>query len=185
MALRVNNGTNPKLSLLGIDMLGYVFGVQAKSCAGIGVLVITKATYDAPRVFFYVVNLAHPFFVGAVIIRAAHTESVGWVGASSEAPVSFVSGYANPAQSTTSEIGVSCGGYKNHTKEAAIMATTLTQVTPNFEFRFLALSRSDMQAKPCRVSVQATSEKEARRVLAPHFILSLAARLPVQEVAHV
>ncbi|WP_455845790.1 host cell division inhibitor Icd-like protein [Pantoea agglomerans] len=65
------------------------------------------------------------------------------------------------------------------------MATTLTQATPNFEFRFLALSRADMQAKPCRVSVQATSEKEARRVLAPHFILSLAARLPVQEVRHV
>ena len=60
------------------------------------------------------------------------------------------------------------------------MATTLTQATPKFQFRFLALSRADMLAKPCRVSVEAISEKEARRILAPHFILSLAARLPVQ-----
>jgi hypothetical protein len=109
---------------------------------------------------------------------------VGWMGAEKSAPVSDNAGYANPVQSTTSEIGVSGGGIKYQLSEAAIMATTLTQATSKFEFRFLALSRADMLAKPCRVSVEATSEKEARRVLAPHFILSLAARLPVQEVAH-
>lgn len=158
---------------------------SAKSGDRIGVLVMLSATYDAPSVFFYVVNLTHPFFSDAVIIRAAHEVMVGWMGAEKSAPVSDNAGYANPVQSTTSEIGVSGGGIKYQLSEAAIMATTLTQVTPNFEFRFLALSRADMQAKPCRVSVQATSEKEARRVLAPHFILSLAARLPVQEVAHV
>ncbi|MDI9769105.1 host cell division inhibitor Icd-like protein [Pantoea dispersa] len=156
----------------------------AKSSAGIGLPVITKATHDAPSVFFCVLNLSHPFFSDAVIIRAAYKVMVGWVVASSEAPVSFVSGKTNSAQSTTSKIGLFGGGCKNHTKEAAIMATTLTQATPKFQFRFLALSRADMLAKPCRVSVQAVYEKEARRVLAPHFILSLAARLPVQEVSH-
>ncbi|MCT6590640.1 host cell division inhibitor Icd-like protein [Pantoea dispersa] len=156
----------------------------AKSSAGIGLPVITKATHDAPSVFFCVLNLSHPFFSDAVIIRAAYKVMVGWVVASSEAPVSFVSGKTNSAQSTTSKIGLFGGGCKNHTKEAAIMATTLAQATPKFQFRFLALSRADMLAKPCRVSVEATSEKEARRVLAPHFILSLAARLPVQEVSH-
>lgn len=63
----------------------------------------------------------------------------------------------------------------------------VNQHTPNhpeFVWRFLALPRADMQAKPCRISVQAESEREARRVLAPHYILPLAARLPVQEVAH-
>lgn len=55
--------------------------------------------------------------------------------------------------------------------------------TPNkFTWRFLALSRSDRKAIPCRLSVEAFSEREARQVLAPHFILSLAARLPLQGV---
>ncbi|OCJ22614.1 host cell division inhibitor Icd-like protein [Serratia sp. 14-2641] len=57
--------------------------------------------------------------------------------------------------------------------------------TPNkFTWRFLAVSRSDRNAKLCRMSVEAYTEREARQVLAPHFILSLAARLPVQEVSH-
>lgn len=52
-----------------------------------------------------------------------------------------------------------------------------------FTWRFLALSRIERKAKPCRLSVEAHTEREARQVLAPHFILSLAARLPL-EVAH-
>lgn len=54
-----------------------------------------------------------------------------------------------------------------------------------FTWRFLALNRHDKKAKPCRLSVEATTEHEARRILAPHFILSFATRLPVQEVRHV
>lgn len=50
-------------------------------------------------------------------------------------------------------------------------------------WRFLALSRTDLEAKPCRLSVEAYTEHEARKVLASHFILSFAARLPV-EVHH-
>ncbi|UIL52547.1 host cell division inhibitor Icd-like protein [Pantoea agglomerans] len=162
----------------------YPHSAPAKSGVRIGVLVMLSATLDAPSVFFCVVNLTHPFFGDMVIIRVAHEVMVGWMGAEKSAPVSDNAGYANPVQSTTSEIGVSGGGIKYQLSEAATMATTLTQATSKFEFRFLALSRADMQAKPCRVSVQAASEKEARRVLAPHFILSLAARLPVQEVSH-
>jgi len=163
----------------------YPQSAPAKSGVRIGVLAKYKATHDAPSVFFCVLASVHPFFSDMVIIRVAHKVMVGWMGAEKSAPVTLYAGYANPVQLTTSEIGVSGGGIKSQYKEAATMATTLTQTTPKFEFRFLALSRADMKAKPCRVSVQATSEKEARRVLAPHFILSLAARLPVQEVAHV
>ncbi|EWF65195.1 hypothetical protein AZ036_004135 [Klebsiella michiganensis] len=54
-----------------------------------------------------------------------------------------------------------------------------------FTWRFLALNRHDKKAKPCRLSVDAATEREARSILSPHFILSLAARLPVQEVADV
>lgn len=64
-------------------------------------------------------------------------------------------------------------------------ANSNTLAHPKFTWRFLALSRSDRKAKPCRVSVEAATEREARRVLAPHFILSLSARLPVSEVSHV
>lgn len=49
----------------------------------------------------------------------------------------------------------------------------------NYTWRFLAINRHDKKAKPCRLSVEAQTEREARRILAPHFILSLAARLPV------
>ena len=54
-----------------------------------------------------------------------------------------------------------------------------------FLWRFLALNRHDKKAKPCRLSVEAATEREARRILAPHFILSLSARLPLVEVSHV
>lgn len=79
----------------------------------------------------------------------------------------------------------------NETSEAAMN----NHITPlngrnsltlnKFTWRFLALNRHDKKAKPCRLSVEATTEHEARRILAPHFILSFAARLPVQEVRHV
>ena len=59
-----------------------------------------------------------------------------------------------------------------------------TQTRPEFTWRFLALNRHDKKAKPCRLSIEASTEREARRILAPHFILSLAARLPIQEVRH-
>lgn len=69
--------------------------------------------------------------------------------------------------------------------EVTIMAELQhTQTHPKFTWRFLALNRHDIKAKPCRLSVEAATEREARRILAPHFILSLAARVPVLEVLH-
>lgn len=99
--------------------MGYGHMAPAKSGAGIGVSVMIKATHDAPSVFFCVLTSAHPFFSVAVIIRGAHKVMVGWMGASSEAPVSLIAGYANPVQSTTSKIGVFGGGFKTPIKEAA------------------------------------------------------------------
>ncbi len=64
------------------------------------------------------------------------------------------------------------------------MATTLIPACPKYQFRFLALARADLSAKPCRLSVEATSEREARLILAPHYILSFAGRLPVPEAHH-
>lgn len=53
-----------------------------------------------------------------------------------------------------------------------------------FTWRFLAINRHDKKAKPCRLSVEAETEREARSILAPHFILALAARLPVVGGSH-
>ncbi|EAA4495079.1 Rha family transcriptional regulator [Salmonella enterica] len=95
------------------------YTVQApyKAGAGIGVLELIKAIYDAPASF-----LSSAF---------AHIKiMVGWAGASKDAPVSLIAGYANPAQFTTSEIGVSGGGSSSLIKEAAIMATVPALAQP-------------------------------------------------------
>ncbi len=94
------------------------YTVQApyKAGAGIGVLKLSTAMYDAPASF-----LSSAF---------AHIQiMVGWAGAPKGAPVSVDAGYANPVQFTTSEIGVSGGGSFSLSTEAAIMATiqALTQ----------------------------------------------------------
>ena len=84
------------------------YTVQApyKAGAGIGVLELIKAIYDAPASF-----LSSAF---------AHIKvMVGWAGASKDAPVSLITGYANPVQFTTSEIGVSGGSVTCYLKEAA------------------------------------------------------------------
>lgn len=65
--------------------------------------------------------------------------------------------------------------------EVTIMADIQsTQTRPEFTWRFFALARAELDGEIYRLSVDATTEQEARRVLAPHFILSLAARLPVR-----
>ncbi|EAM2848583.1 ash family protein, partial [Salmonella enterica subsp. enterica serovar Inverness] len=91
------------------------YTVQApyKAGAGIGVLELLSATNDAPASFL----LSQ---LGYIQIM------VGWVGAPKGAPVSDNAGYANPAQFTTSEIGVSGGGVTSKLSEAAIMATVPT-----------------------------------------------------------
>ncbi|MBD8167486.1 host cell division inhibitor Icd-like protein [Erwinia aphidicola] len=59
-----------------------------------------------------------------------------------------------------------------------------TQTHPKFTWHFLALPRADVAATPYHLSISAVSEKEARRVMAPYFILSLSGRLPAQEVSY-
>lgn len=66
----------------------------------------------------------------------------------------------------------------------ALSHSTQTRPEKTYLWRFLALNRSDMGANPCRISVEAPTEHDARRVLAPFFILSLSARLSVQGVCN-
>lgn len=88
------------------------YTVQApyKAGAGIGVLELHTATIGALASF--------------LLLQLSYTQiMVGWVGAPKGAPVSVCAGYANPAQFTTSEIGVSGGEGNSLLSEAAIMAT--------------------------------------------------------------
>ncbi|MDJ6849818.1 host cell division inhibitor Icd-like protein [Salmonella enterica] len=101
-------------------------------------------------------------------------------------PVPLYAGSLNPVNVTaTIEIETSSGDSVNQYKEAAAMVATPAQTHPKFQYRFMALDRADRQAKPRKIIIEATSEHEARRALAPRYILSLSAVLPVQEVRHV
>ncbi|MHB2056197.1 host cell division inhibitor Icd-like protein [Pantoea dispersa] len=56
-----------------------------------------------------------------------------------------------------------------------------TQTRPKYQYRFLAVSREDRSAPPFRLCIDADSEQEARRILAPYFILSLLGQEPADE----
>ncbi|HCB8298974.1 TPA: host cell division inhibitor Icd-like protein [Escherichia coli] len=132
-----------------------------KTGAGIGVLGKTEAHNTRPACFF---------------VPHSHTLSmVGCTGAEQSAPVSSVSGYANPVQSATSEIGVSGGGYLNHTEEAANMATipTLVHSQTAFLWRFIAFGASDHQI----IHVTAWTEREARSRCPSGCVAVFAARI--------
>ncbi|MFB9085800.1 host cell division inhibitor Icd-like protein [Erwinia tracheiphila] len=60
-----------------------------------------------------------------------------------------------------------------------------TTAPQRFTFLFLAVIRANPQAHPHRAEIIATSEHEARSLLADRFILLFAGRLPVCEVCHV
>ncbi|AYD45471.1 host cell division inhibitor Icd-like protein [Yersinia rochesterensis] len=63
-----------------------------------------------------------------------------------------------------------------------IEVAMLNHTPTRFKFLFLAVHRSDLNAKPHRESATAHSEQDARRSLAGQFVLSFAGRLP--EVNH-
>lgn len=59
-----------------------------------------------------------------------------------------------------------------------------TQTRPKYQYLFLAVCRSDLNATPHRESVTAHSEQDARRSLASQFVLSFAGRIPAQGVCN-
>ncbi|QIY09445.1 peptidase [Plesiomonas shigelloides] len=95
----------------------YSSSVAAKSAAGIGVLKVKTAHNRAQSGFF-------------VRDALSHLSMVGWAGEPKGSPGSVLTGYANPVQFTTSQIGVCGGEFSKLKTEAAIMATTPTEVAP-------------------------------------------------------
>ncbi|ELZ9705666.1 TPA: host cell division inhibitor Icd-like protein [Proteus mirabilis] len=159
-------------------IVGYSDRALAKSSVRIGVLNQLLATHDAPCVFFCVHAYAHP--LNAVLYRAesmvaAAEQPKGWLDSSN-------SSNANSTVVTTPEIGVSSGDSLTKLLEIIVMMATPTQT--QFKFLFLSIKRSDTTAKPCRITITAPNEHDARLMLVRDYILSFAGRLPVKEVAH-
>lgn len=121
----------------------YTALAAAKSVAGIGVPEF-RAHNRAIAVFLCVMH-------GHIRIM------VGRVGASSEAPVPRIPGYANPARLTTFEIGVSGDELYSPESEAAIMATIPTQA----EFKEIT-----------RDLVHVTTALRSLRKVTPHDVQS-------------
>ncbi|EAW3102354.1 host cell division inhibitor Icd-like protein [Salmonella enterica] len=149
----------------------YGNSAPAKSGVGFRSLQMLSATNDAPASF--------------LLSALAHIQIMaGRMGESKDSPVSDNAGTANPVRSATPKFRSFGGGIRYPLSEAAAMATVPGQSHPKFQYRFMALDRADRQAKPCKIIIEATSEHEARKALASHYILSLSAVLPAQEVRH-
>ncbi|QHP78368.1 host cell division inhibitor Icd-like protein [Proteus vulgaris] len=157
--------------------VGYSDQALAKSSVRICTLNIVKATHDAPSVFFCVHAYAH--LLNAVLYRPNSTvmlagQPKGWL-------VSFTTSSANPVSVTTPiEICTSSGDSCDNVKEIIVMMATPTQT--QFKFLFLSIKRSDTSAKPCRITVTAPNEHDARLMLVRDYILAFAGRVPVQGV---
>ncbi len=141
----------------------YGYSAPAKSGAGIGVPVIIRAHNTRHACFF--------------VPRSYTPSMVDCMGAEQSAPVSLIPGYANPVQFTTSEIGVSGGGYQDHESEAAAMLATTPTQNPQFIW-LIAAVRRDMPTITAKIHhIAAETEQEARRILARDHVCFFAGRI--------
>ena len=141
----------------------YGYSAPAKSGAGIGVPVIIRAHNTRHACFF--------------VPRSYTPSMVDCMRAEQSAPVSLIPGYANPVQFTTSEIGVSGGGYQDHESEAAYMLATTPTQNPQFIW-LIAAVRRDMPTITAKIHhIAAETEQEARRTLARDHVCFFAGRI--------
>lgn len=160
--------------------IGYSEKALAKSSVGFRSLNLVKATHDAPSVFFCVHVYAH--LLNAVLYRAE--SMVALAGQPSGWLVSFTTSTANPVNVTTpNEFRSSRGDSYDNVKEIIFMMAIPTQT--HSKFIFLAVKRSDIAAKPCRIETSALNERIARLSLARDYVLLFAGHIPAKAVAHV
>ena len=128
----------------------YGYSAPAKSGAGIGVPVIIRA-HNTRHACFCAAQL-HPFnggLYGGGAIRAGFSDSR----------------LRQPVQFTTSEIGVSGGGYQDHESEAAYMLATTPTQNPQFIWLIAAVRRDMPTITAKNHHIAAPSERDARRSL--------------------
>ncbi|CAA2946409.1 MULTISPECIES: host cell division inhibitor Icd-like protein [Enterobacter cloacae complex] len=129
--------------------------------------------------------LAHLLFVQWCLCRCSFSVMVAQVGLTSVRPVSVRAGISTPVWATTSERGNSGGSVTRYLTETATMATIPALPHPQFTFVFLAVRRSDCAARPFAVRTVATCERDARLKLVADFVLSFAARIPMNNFGEV
>lgn len=167
------------------ECAGYSLKVAAKSAAGRGNPSNLTATPDAPCVFFCVFAFVHLLPVQRFLYCCSYRVMVAQAGLTSVRPVSVRAGISTPVWATTHERGNSGGSVTRYLTEVAIMATVPALSHPEFSFVFLAVRRTDRDARPRPVRVIADCEHAARLKLATEFILSFAARIPVKNAGEV
>lgn len=136
-------------------------------------------SFDSPKIYGVVADCIFIFLrhiISIMVVQAGQLS--GW-------PVSFRAGIPTPVWATTHERRNSGGSVTRYLKEVAIMATVPALSHPEFTFVFLAVRRTDRDARPRPVRVIADCEHAARLKLATEFILSFAARIPVKSAGEV
>ena len=123
-----------------------------------------------------------PIFRATVLYPLRRLRNGGSGGQPSGWPVPIVTGISTPVWATTLERGNSGGSCKKLTMEFALMATVLNSPYPQFVFVFAAVRRCERQQHIHMLRTVAADERAARLSLARDYVLSFAARLPVQEV---
>lgn len=177
----------------------YSFAVAAKSATGRENPSNSKATPDAPCVFFCAATNAterqimvwcadsHAGMTQcllSVIAYHAVMSMVAQAGQPSGWPVFFEAGILTPVWAIATERENSGDSNSLLLEGGCLMATTLTPSHPEFVFVFAAIRRADRKPRICMLRTVAGDEHTARRSLVREYVLSLAARLPVAEVCH-
>ncbi|TDN60658.1 host cell division inhibitor Icd-like protein [Scandinavium goeteborgense] len=168
-----------------LDYSSHNRSVAAKSATGRRNPSYLTATQHAPGVFFYVAALTHLYFMvwrlSIIFLFLRHIIRIMVVqaGQLSGWPVSVRAGIPTPVWAATIERRNSGGSVTCYLTEIASMASIPAFSHPKFTFVFLAVHRADTAARPYPVRIVAFSEHAARGVLAAEFVLSFAARIPL------
>ena len=183
---RIFNKPNSVINSLRLaNCSGYILSVAAKSATGRGNPSNLTATPDAPCVFFCVFALVHLLLAQWFHGCCSYRVMVAQAGPTSVGPVSVRAGISTPVWATTSERGNSGGSVTRYLTETATMATIPALPHPQFTFVFLAVRRSDYAARPFAVRTVAPCERAARLKLVADFVLSFAARIPMNNFGEV
>ncbi|MCW9690447.1 host cell division inhibitor Icd-like protein [Proteus terrae] len=169
-----------KNNLPFLAAIGYSEKALAKSSVRFRSLNLQTATHDAPCVFFCV--YAYAYLLNTVLYRSE--SMVALAGQPSGWLVSVCTSTANPVNVTTpNEFRSSRGDSELKQTEIIFMMAIPTQT--HSKFIFLAVKRSDIVAKPCRIETSAPNERTARLSLARDYVLLFAGHIPAKAVAHV
>lgn len=136
-------------------------------------------SFDSPLFYGVVVNRIYSLFT-------PHHPNYGSPGGAAFGLAGILqSRYSYPVWATTHERRNSGGSVTRYLKEIATMATIPALPHPQFTFVFLAVRRSDYAARPFAVRTVATCERAARLKLVADFVLSFAARIPMNNFGEV